>query len=185
MWVYNVALGTLIKVFWVMKTKVNILISVGLVLGGLLFLSLQGSESLRDDSGDETLDQSSLETLANQSTQQNNSRAIESLSTSSLRPDDLSENKPKPAQAMLEPGGSVPVIPPEFRDQLDSPPPQLPEDLRQQLAGPPPTLPADLQAQLDAPPPPLPDDIRRALQTPPRVVTEEEVNTPPNPDETP
>lgn len=57
--------------------------------------------------------------------------------------------------------------------------PDLPDDLRQQLASPPPELPDDLKAQLNAPPAELPEDIKRALETPPRIVTLDEVNTPP------
>ena len=71
-------------------------------------------------------------------------------------------------------------LPPDLKAQLEAQPPELPEDLKAQLNGPPPELPADLKAQLEAPAPELPEDMKRALATPPRVVTLDEVNTPPD-----
>lgn len=76
--------------------------------------------------------------------------------------------------------GPAPTLPEDLKRQLDAPPPELPEDLKRQLESPPPQLPDDLKAQLEAPPPELPEDIKRALATPPRVVSIEEVNTPPS-----
>ncbi len=75
-------------------------------------------------------------------------------------------------------------LPADLQAQLNAPPPELPEDLKRQLALPPQELPEDLKAQLNSPPPELPEDIKKALSMPPRVVTLDEVNTPPdlNPD---
>ncbi|HQH28056.1 MAG TPA: hypothetical protein PLP17_11715 [Oligoflexia bacterium] len=74
-----------------------------------------------------------------------------------------------------------PTIPPELQAQLEAEPPELPEEMKEQLRNPPRELPPDLKAQLEAPPPEIPEDIKRALQTPPRIVTLDEVNTPPSP----
>lgn len=83
---------------------------------------------------------------------------------------DEDEELTAPAGALVESPAlaPAPVIPPD-----------LPDDLRQQLASPPPELPDDLKAQLNAPPAELPEDIKRALEIPPRIVTIDEVNTPP------
>lgn len=90
-------------------------------------------------------------------------------------PEDLPEDL---RQQLLAP---PPELPEDLKAQLNAPPPSLPQDLKDQLANQPKELPADLQRQLAAPPPELPDDIKEAMKTPPRVVTIEEVNTPPDP----
>ncbi len=109
--------------------------------------------------------------------------------TSGDAPATVSENSPPASDGELPSPSAIPSttpqdlgppLPEDLQAQIDSAPPDLPDDLRQQLMSPPPELPPDLKAQLEAPPPEIPEDIKRALATPPRIVSEEEVNTPPN-----
>ena len=89
---------------------------------------------------------------------------------------------PDMAQALRNP---PPELPADLKAQLQAPPPELPADLKRQLMAPPPPLPPDLKAQLQGPKPELPDDIKKAMRTPPRIVTLDEVNTPPQGNSTP
>ncbi len=84
-------------------------------------------------------------------------------------------------QAIAKPESNDPNdLPADLKAQLEAPPQELPEDLKRQLALPPQELPEDLKAQLNSPPPELPEDIKKALSIPPRIVTIDEVNTPPD-----
>lgn len=68
----------------------------------------------------------------------------------------------------------------ELESQMDLIAPKLPKELLDQLDSGTLELPEDLQAQLNAPPPPFPEDLIEALQIPPKMVTTDEVNSPPS-----
>lgn len=147
----------------------NILISIALVLGLYFYLSLHSPET-----SDQTTQELKIKPIGQNADLSNENSEGNTQKNSSELPSDIKDAMTKPESHSPE------DLPEDLKAQLNAPPPELPEDLKRQLNLPPQELPEDLKAQLNSPPPELPEDMKKALSMPPRVVTIDEVNTPPD-----
>jgi hypothetical protein len=145
----------------------NILIGLVIVIGAYIYLS--GSSV--SDKTDQTL---TINQIVPKSNVESSAIDKNNNTTSNDIPSDIKDASSKPES------NDPNELPDDLKAQLNAPPPELPEDLKKQLAMPPQELPEDLKAQLNAPPPELPEDMKKALSAPPRIVTIDEVNTPPD-----
>ena len=170
------------------KSKNNLLITILIAIGGLVYFSLLSEKSPRENI---VIRQNQVEKL--QKTEPANSLAVEGDKTglvdSSSKNRELESRDPNmlgnlgklPNRNLASNsgtqsiGGNVQTLKIDPKDI----PAELPEDLRQQLLNPPTDIPPELAAQINAPRGEVPDDIKRALQQPPRTVSAEEVNLPP------
>ena len=83
---------------------------------------------------------------------------------------DQAPSATSPSSQAKAAGQNPAAIPEDVSEQLNTEPAETPPDI----------TPPDIKAQLDQAQPELPEDIKRAIATPARIVSLDEVNTPPD-----